>query len=52
MSKELEQVRASSSYVIYTVEQALWDNKLITWNGDELMTEEINDVFLHAAMEN
>ena len=36
---------------IHQIEKALWDNELITWSGDELMTEEINDVFLNAAME-
>ena len=43
---------AMRTATIHQIEQALWDNELITWSGDELMTEEINDVFINAAMEN
>ena len=53
MSKLQKDVNSAMRTVtIHQIEQALWENELITWSGDELMTEEINDVFINAAMEN
>jgi hypothetical protein len=33
------------------IESFLWRNELITWSDDELMTEDINAIFVNAAVE-
>lgn len=49
---EIDYTGFFDAYLTYVVEEALWKNELMTWNGDELMTEEIANVFVSAAMEN